>query len=719
MAHIVRADYKRIRSSDYERVAQIERELEDDVRALNDDFKRMYEAWDGYFRINGSGWEPTKLQELRSLNKHPYTFNICGAKTDILAGSILADMPDADWVPVEGPRTGTSEAVRDSYYQDKDLCDWDRSLTMLVRNGLVHSSWVGLTETKQFSPRGNIGLRLIEPGYLVPDSAWKTDNDRDLKRCCIIGYYDPEQLKFKYEAKGDEIERAIEEQKRSKEAMPEDAARLRALFQRRVGSELLVIEEHWLEFVRRKRLIARRIGTSEWIPFPLTDDQELCLAFAEANSLDMSSAFPDNYEDTIHHVTTICPELSNTMLLENNKSRIQTKGLPYLHFTVTRHEGKNKGVVAEMMDTNRLVEERLTMTNDAIANAAGGSDIWNERLFQSDDEWNKFRKNKNRYGYAFRADLDEIKKVREAVTDSTRMGNVYQELDVLMKSMVPTVSRVSDSMSAITESGKSGILFEREYQVNRIGNLLMDKRLKQLINNLGECYFWQWQITYAGEPREIQRKDGHGVRVINQRIPLGIDSQGQLEYGVRNAVEYTPRCRMIITESTRSGTHQMYRRHVLSEMLEILMKHPEINQAQIQALFSEFVESSDMGDKVKRAVESAKQLDAMRTQLSIITQMVTMQASMKGAAVQGMQADMMLQKLMGQLQQMGAQQMGMGGEPGGPATPDQVVRPVQMPPPQAGPAEAAPQGPGAPEGMPLPPNIEQQAGGSATSEQGL
>jgi len=673
---ILRGDYKVVRNSNDDMVKAVEREFDEDVTFFTQETDRMYDAWGAYIAIDGSSWEREKLQALRERNATALSFNLLGSKVDTLAGSIVSDMPDSDWVPAEGERSSVTEAIRPSYYQDKELTNWDAALIEVIRDGLVHIGWARLGETKKYNPRGNISLTRVVPGMFIPARNWKSGDDRDLMRGTMVGYYTAEGLAHKYEAKGDDIRRAMEDAKRNAAPMPQNAAMLRQRYARQVGDEYMVIESHWVELLRKKRLVAQRMNTNTWIPFPLEigDDQQLCLMFAQENQLDMSSAIVEDYEDMIHHVSTVCPGLSTTLLLENEKSRIQPKGMPFYHFSVADYNGMHKGVVGDIMALQRTVDQRLTYEHEAMAKANGGATFWNKSLFADDAEWQAFVQNKNKLGAAIKADLDGVQKIKERIDPEFNMQNVHQNLATMIRELLPMVSRVSDSMSAVSDTSTSGILFERQYQINRIGNLLMDKGVKQLVNNIGEGYFYQWQLTYGDdEPRQIPSRDGKRGVTLNERVLIGLDEAGNFVWGIANNPRYAPRCRVLVTESARAGTQQIYRRHLLSDMLGILMKSPEANMAQIQAMFKEFVSTADFGEKMKAAVETAAQLDAMRVQMQVITDLAAMNAKTKESGAMALQFDIQARQLLQQLQ-MTIMQQAMGGG-----------APMQ---PQAGPAKS-------------------------------
>jgi hypothetical protein len=644
----MRADYRLIRSSDAEKVIQIDRECKDSIAAQQEDFDREYECWDAYFAINGGQWAKKDLAKLREQDRHPWTFDVIGNKTDTLAGSLIAELPDCNWIPVEGEKTSGSDSVTESYYSDKELANSEDHLIKIFRDGLVHVGVGQLVETQKYE-KPVIGLERVLPGRFVPSRYWLTDNDRDMMESYKIAYYTADGIAYKWDKKHDAVMDALRRlQQRGRQATPQNAEERRRAFDGSIGDEYKVIEYHWLERLKTKRLLGLKVDPEtmhpSWVPFPVIKDRSKLEQFAAANAVDWETVFEDDYEDIIHHVSTICPDLDKTILLEDGKSKIQVKGLPFFFFTVTRYGGKNKGIVQSLLDIQRTINSRESMVTELVSKAGGGSTLVDKGIFEDPKQEESFRKNANKPGHMEMVDFSGLKgNPVYPVVQSTYPSEVLNQIARMYDQVLPLVSRVSDSMSAITDSGKSGVLFEKEYQVNRIGNLLMDKGIKQFLNNWGEAYFYQWQVTYAGEMRQITARDGRRL-YLNEPVPM---ADGMI--GIRNAVEYTPRCRVIISDTKNSPTSQMRYRNIWTEALGKI--NPELNPEQYMFVFTRFMETLDMDDKAKGELRALNQMSLSKVQMRFIADMSGLASTAKQNQLTAVQAEQALAQIMGTIQQ--------------------------------------------------------------------
>jgi len=412
--NIIKSSYAVIKSSDYERVKQIYNERNASKRAMQDDFDRGIEAWKIYMGHHGEQWPDDKLHLLAADKRYAYQFNIVKPKIHVMAGALITDMPDPDWVPVEGQPTTGTEALKDTFFTDKEVTNWRVNLIQLIEAGLVHDGWVEMVEDTRHHPLGNIGLVYQRSGSLVPDSYWKTNNDRDLQKCWKSRYFNPQQLAFKYEKKSDAINVAIENiRSHGAEELSStiQAAEDRRNFSGKVGNEYEVIEEMWVEKIKTERLYGRKIDEMITIPFPTSikaDGPEFD-QFIEANQIDLSTVEPQPYEDIVCHKTAICPSLDPTIILYDKKTRVQVKGLPVYHFTTNRHDGRNMGLVEAIKDIQRTFNERTSQENEIINKTNGGMTIWNSELTKDPKMRKRIQNNHNRPGHIEWGDLDQVK----------------------------------------------------------------------------------------------------------------------------------------------------------------------------------------------------------------------------------------------------------------------------------------------------------------------
>jgi hypothetical protein len=332
-----------------------------------------------------------------------------------------------------------------------------------------------MVESNKFWPMRTISLSHCRDGYIIPDPYWKTDSDRDLKKIYKIAYLSADQIAKIYKKKSDEIKKAIEDRKSSgSDNNPGNMDEQQRQYKEQVGDEWRVIECHYLEEVNDMRLVGMKQGMPSWIPFPITKDRALLEQYAAENGIDWSSVQEQPYYDSIHKVTTIT-DLAPDLVLEDGKSNIQVKGLPFFHFTCIRNNGQDKGIAECMQDIQSTINERESYVTDMIDKASGGSEIWNKNLFRDKTDKDDFRKTKNQHGKTFFADLDDVHQAKVEVTPAQVNPAVFQQLQFMWKEMVPVVSRVGDAMSAISASEDSGVLFEKKYQMNRIANVIIDK----------------------------------------------------------------------------------------------------------------------------------------------------------------------------------------------------------------------------------------------------
>ena len=638
---IMRADYRVLRSSDADKSTQIINEFKENCRAMSRDLERGYEAWDAWFAMDGKQWTAKKRKTLKEEDRHPWQFDIIGPKVDTLAGSLVADAPDIDWIPVEGERNTLTEAIRESYFSDKELFNYDNVILECVKAGCIHNGWVQLSESTKYNPAGNIMLSNCRPGFFVPSVYWKTDDDRDLKEGYKIAYMTAEGMSYKYKAKADAITRAVKDMKRNgKKQVPTDIDEAQKRYEAWVGDEYRIIEYHYLEDVRTKRLMGVKNNTNVWMPFPVTDDRQQLEEFAALNDIDWESVQESPYDDCVHRVTTVT-DLDPTLILEDGKSRIQVKGLPFYHFASSRYNGQDKGVAESLLDLQRLINEEHSYMHEMIAKASGGSDIINEDIFKNSIQKQEFIKNKNKPGKSTFADLDNVKKVKEDMNPQPLNPAVVTQLDRLWNQMLPLVSRVSEAMSAQSNSEDSGVLVERKYQLNRIANIMYDKGIKQFTSNIGEGYYYQWLITYKDTEREITSRTGQGKTYLNKRDV--IDGQPV----IINSVPDTPRCRVIVSENAHSATNQMRTRMQLADLSKII---PPDDYLRRNALVSRYFETLDLPDEETAKMELVNKMEDMRAQFQFMTQMTGFKAQIKQGEVMSLQADNMMQQLQAQMQ---------------------------------------------------------------------
>lgn len=616
------------------------------IKARSEDFKRACEIWDAYFAVNGQQWTESKRNDLKSQDRHPWQFDVLGPKVETLAGSLVAELPDIDWIPVQGEQTQSLEAVREQYYADKEHFNFYDALLHTIRDGCIHSGWCQLRESKRYASTGGIALERCRPGYIIPDSYWVTDDDRDLECLFKVGYFLPEQIARMYPKHTEEIRRAVAERKKNGIRYQDDLSleirdQQQRKFQTETGGQFRVIEKFYLKEYVSERLIGARLdpvsGQMQTIPFPVTKDRELIQRFKEANGMEWEDVTSWEYRERKQHIRTVT-DLDPNILLEDGETREQVNGLSFYHFTCQRFNGHDKGAAEAILDAQRVINEKESYLLEYMAKAGGGSELWNEDLFRNQEARKEFVKKKNKFGHVQFADLDGVKTPRVEVTPAQVPGAVFQEIQRMYNETLPLISRVSDAMSAIGSSEDTGVLYERKYQMNRIANVMYDKYIKTLMNNIGEGYYYQFQITYGDVKKEVRRRTGGSIMINSREVMNG-------QQVMVNDVSSLPRSKVVVTESKNNPVYQMRKK---AEVADIIRSIPPTDNLRMQFALNLYFDNMSMSDEARAQQEMVNQISMQKAIMGSMVEMSTMQTQLKSNEVMGQQLNLQMAQLLPQ-----------------------------------------------------------------------
>jgi L-rhamnose mutarotase len=620
--------------SEFERAREVQRS----------DFNDAETAFKRYFPVDFGKFTKDELDIFKEEGRTPIQIDIAPYKVDTLVGSIVSDLPDVSWVPVKGDKNILTEAVAFKYYSDKDMYNYDDTFNKVIRNGFVHAGDMVIVEDWKY---GEPGIRFdsILNGFIVWDPYWMTDDDRDAEVYWRYAHMNPVKLKTKYGNIYGELEKAIEDYKKDRVRFINNPTEEKKDYRLgKVGDEFQVIEKHWLKEIRTKRLMGTRYDNDRaWIPFPINKDREYLNAFAEANNIDWSSVQETIYNDRIEYYSVVVREL-NICVIEEKKSPIQVNGLSAHHFTARRYMGRNMGIMKSIADIEDMIIKRENLATDRLSMASNGGLI-NENLFQTEKKWKEFSKNKNRVGKYTRVPLDDVKNVVAQVVDNTMNFDLEKQIERALHEYMPLVSRVSEALSSMSDSNEPGILFERKFQTNMIANTLLNKNIRQFLNNVCESYFYQYQITYDGPPVQVNQRGGNGTAVTLNKMVGGV------KY---NWVKDTPRCRVVMTENTKSATYQMRWRSIWAEMLNAidLQKAGRAAVPYYLMTLKNLFDTIEMREEDKDAKKLFDNMVDMISRLNAVAEATKLQTEIGGSTLQSAQIDVQLQNIMQQMQAM-------------------------------------------------------------------
>jgi hypothetical protein len=662
------------------------------VRAHQSDLTRAWEIWDAYFAVAGGQWDKAKREDLRQQSRHPWQFDVLGPKLDTLAGSLAAELPDFDWLPVEGELSQPIEACREKYYSDKELFNYDDILLRVIRDGCIHSGWCQLRESRRYQTTGNVALEVCRPGYIIPDPYWVSDDDRDCECLYKIYYFLPEQIAARYPKQSEAVRRAIKDRKQYGQRYNSNITTIsrdeqQRLYKDEVGDQYRVIEKFYTKEIATERLIGMRAdfstGQMNAIPFPVTNDRALLQRFAQSNKISWDDVSVSEYREKRQYIVTVT-DLDPDIILENGETREQVNGLSFYHYTCQRFSGHDKGIGESILDTQRVINEKESYLLEYIAKAGGGSEIWNEDLFKGRDARDRFTKNKNKFGHVEFADLDGVRTPRIAVEPANVPSAVFAEIQRMYDQTLPLVSRVSDAMSSISQHEDSGVLFERKYQMNRIANIMYDKFVKQLINNIAEGYYYQFQITYGDVEQEVKRRFGGSITINKKDIVGGAKV-------IINDASTLPRSKIVVSEAKNSPIYMLRKK---MEVVEIIKSIPPNDTLRLQAALKLYFENIQMADDTRAEMQIVNEMEMQKAMLQYAAEMSGLQTQIQNNAAMSEQITASLAQMQAAKQPPQAQEAAVSPE----IQPPQAPQAEQAPPlPSASslPLEAA-------QGLPVP-----------------
>jgi hypothetical protein len=214
---------------------------------------------------------------------------------------------------------------------------------------------------------------------------------------------------------------------------------------------------------------------------------------------------------------------------------------------------------------------------------------------------------------------------------------VFAEIQRMYEQTIPMVSRVPDVMNAQSGSEDTGVLFERKYQIGRMANVLYDKYIKQLINNIAEAYYYQFQITHGDVEQDVKTRTGGSITINKREIVNG-------QKVVMNDTSMLPRSKVVVTESKSNPVYQMRKK---MEVEAIMKTVPPTDTLRLQTMLTLYTDSMSMSDDARAMMDVTNDLSMKKAMLQYMTEIAGLEAQLKGAKVMGKQATMQLAQMEG------------------------------------------------------------------------
>jgi len=635
------------RSSNVEQTKWIE-DLHGKFKEANEsDRIRNFANLRAFFDIDGGAWEKTDLDELQRQGRHPTSFNISAQKIQTLAGSILAEKFDFDYLTQDTMKSQLIDNIKHLYYYDKEQNNYPFSANKTCVRGLIHCGIEEMEIRYDIRPTGSIAFTPRLPGMVIPDPNWRSDSLRDWKRAMKDAWLTPEEILEHYQIDDPEIEqRAMIDSMSGEDFEPVKNVDDFENIPETHGSRLLVIEYRWIERMKTTRLYMK-IPSGIVIPLPLNINEKDVKKFMKIFNIENADDIKEYpYEDSVLYFSTICPNGSTKPLVEKEKHPVQCGFIGFFLFSAGREMGINKGVMGAYLDIQRTINYRESKKDDIISSAGVGAVVVDESKLKNRNQLTEIKDNKTKPDYVCAVDGDPTKIFGKFPTGDVP-GDIWRDLSSLVD-MMDRVAPVTPALEGQSQRDESGILFEMRHAVSKLGTLVLYDNWMQHEEDKAEAWYNQAQITYRDVYMSVPRIDRPGMVEFN--TPLGNGNYG-------NSIDMLPRAKVVVTLSKNSPTEQMSKRAMYYDIAKMLSANPEASLPQYRMVINKMIDTLELTPKEKRNFRTVGDIQEQNDIIQLLAQREQLIAQMKQGKVTSVQADMMLQQLNEQLAQiMGRQQ---------------------------------------------------------------
>lgn len=664
---------------------------------------RERQNWDMYSGFDYGQWPKDAASTLSAQNRHIPQFNIIRGKIDGLAGSIIKNWYDTDYVPIDGGDSNYTRLLKNIYLSDKELMDWEGSYIDCVLDGLVYRGIEELVISDRYNPIGNLAFKRLMPGHVVVDPDWITNSGWDLKRLWKVAYITPDEMKTVYKSKAPEIDIMVQRAATAGAIYdhgPENVTTPHMNLDTVSTHQFRVIEYHHIRnFVKKVDFVlAENEKPDIEIPEGTPEEKN---AFIEKNRINTSlGRITKDVVVNEYWVTTICPELTGDPL-EDRKHEIQIGRLPFFCWSAARICGRDSGIVDILIDVQQTMNKRESLIDHIISTAAHGGRLIDPAIVNNDSaRVSELVRNISKPNAAIITAPGALASGRNYIR--TLEQNAYSgDLQMDLRRMSDYADRISKQTSTLdgvsSSSHDTGTLFARRQMQSEIAQTVVSKALERHENEKGEAYMLAAQVLYRDVYRQISVP---GVKISGRNI-IGINEPVETEAGIMimNDISKIPRHKVVVSQSESGVTVRETERAINSELLNNI---PGDNAMARAILVSNILNTLDLTAEVKDqlAEVSKVQLQAAyeQTMASVAqSKMVQMQVQQQIGQMQQQEAQAQQEAQMAQQQQamaqsgMNPQQIAeaMGQPPPEEQAPATGVEQPAQPPAEAQPAQAA------------------------------
>lgn len=559
--------------------------------------KRLFENLSYYF---GDQIPDLARQKASSEQRELMVYNICQRKIQGLVGSLLRNNFDISYMPIDGANTSLIQSLEDMLKADLNSGNWDYHLMMFLKIGMIEEAVMELTTNTRESPLGNLAFETTQPGSVVIDPNWRTNDSRDMQEACKFIYLSPTLILDMFPDMEDAIKGAVIERVRRGRDYEEKDEGFTKNYQTILGSDYMVLQYSCMEMVKASRTVDIKTGTE----FPETNDTAYKIQWMQINNIDADYVREISYSKRVCKVITTIPGLLEKPV-QDKPHEIQIERLPFFPWSPERVNGETRAIIDIIKGMQDTLNKRENMVSNIIENSANGAAAIDPDIVDSDPELKKLiQANWSNPRFKFWTAPGKLaggKKFMEELPRSAPPNEVFAQINHIWEGIdrVLPVNAASDGRSE--SSQESGILYSMKQNAIEVAQTTLVRGISSILSEMGDAYFRAAKTFYSDVERKFVKPDG-SVFSINQVIPL---PSGDL--GIRNDISSLQNLKTLVKMGKDSPNSRFSRRLIALDLLKLIPPTMPVLQTEV---IGEIMSTLDVSDEFKERMDTA--LDSER-----------------------------------------------------------------------------------------------------------
>jgi hypothetical protein len=374
------------------------------VHERNGNRARMQRNFNFYSGVGHKQWDNEALDILNSQNRPAHTFNFTKKIVDLICGQLSQNPFDVYFDPVSRDLVDEFNVVQEIYNYDVNRGRYEASEDVFKRDGLIYRGILKMFIDYKHSPYGNVGVKQINPSFVFEDPYCRSDDVSDMRGVFTATFKTAQQIYDDYGTTNEHLRVCMERNKWStahEYNIDKSFDRSNEYFDS-VNNMYRVIEFIYTER-KKKRFVYNKINGQRIDKF---DNKEM-QALSEMNFLAMMRLQGDTLsmgeEDwTETRIVTICPGISNDLVLENGAYPLQLGRLPFIFWSAEDLYGEVQGLVDSLTDAQEILNKRESVASYLLGTMSRNNWLVESDAFNNDgNRINKFRNNVSKGGQTF------------------------------------------------------------------------------------------------------------------------------------------------------------------------------------------------------------------------------------------------------------------------------------------------------------------------------